>query len=165
VTEAGFLSTGEAARRLGVKPETVYAYVSRGLLTSARRPGHRGSVFAADEVEDLAARGRAGRSPRGALERVRTAVTALDDDRLYYRGRPVAELIGSGYESVAELLWSGRPGPPTWPPPEPATVRAVSAAMGSLPPAARPADRPRWPPSTRGVRTAGRRRSCRPPGP
>jgi citrate synthase len=141
VIEAGFLSTAETARRLGVKPETVYAYVSRGLLASVRRPGHPGSAFAADEVEELAARGRAGRSPRGALERIRTAVTALDDDRLYYRGRPVAELVGTGYESVADLLWLGRPGPRTWPPPEPGTVRAVSAAMGSLPATARPADR------------------------
>ncbi|MGF1661575.1 MAG: citrate/2-methylcitrate synthase [Kineosporiaceae bacterium] len=143
MTDPGHLSTAEAARRLGVKPETVYAYVSRGLLTSVRRPGHRGSAFAVDQVEALAARGRAGRSPRGALERIRTSVTALDDDRLYYRGRPVTDLVGSGYESVAELLWLARPGPRAWPPPEAATVRAVSAAMGSLPPAARPADRVR----------------------
>ena len=27
------LTTSEASRRLGVKPETLYAYVSRGLLT------------------------------------------------------------------------------------------------------------------------------------
>jgi len=141
VTDAGFLSTAETARRLGVRPETVYAYVSRGRLTSVRRPGHRGSAFAAAEVEELAARGRAGRPPRGALERIRSAVTALDDDQLYYRGRPVGELVGAGYESVAELLWLGRTGPRTWEPPAGASVRAVSAAIGSLPATARAADR------------------------
>jgi citrate synthase len=141
VTDAGFLNTAETARRLGVTPETVYAYVSRGRLTSVRRPGHRGSAFAAAEVEQLAARGRAGRSPRGALERIRSAITALDDDHLYYRGRPVGELVGAGYESVAELLWLGRTGPRTWEPPAGASVRAVSAAIGSLPATARAADR------------------------
>ena len=48
------LSTREAADRLGVKPETVYAYVSRGQLTSRREPGGRGSTFDAKEVEALA---------------------------------------------------------------------------------------------------------------
>ncbi|MEK8172780.1 helix-turn-helix domain-containing protein [Streptomyces sp. M19] len=33
------MTTREAAERLGVKPETVYAYVSRGQLTSHRAPG------------------------------------------------------------------------------------------------------------------------------
>ncbi|MGF1647899.1 MAG: citrate/2-methylcitrate synthase [Kineosporiaceae bacterium] len=141
MADASFLSTVETARRLGVTPETVYAYVSRGLLTSVRHPGHRGSAFAADEVAGLAARGRAGRSPRGALERIRTAVTAIEDDRLFYRGRPVAALVRTGYESVAELLWLGRPGPRVWEPPGATAVAAVTAAVGSLPVTARPADR------------------------
>ena len=32
------LTTSEASRRLGVKPETLYAYVSRGLLTRHTAP-------------------------------------------------------------------------------------------------------------------------------
>ena len=39
------LSTRQVADRLGVKPETVYAYVSRGLLRSHRESGGRGSWF------------------------------------------------------------------------------------------------------------------------
>ncbi|GGP63817.1 citrate/2-methylcitrate synthase [Streptomyces calvus] len=54
------LSTREAAELLGVKPETVYAYVSRGLLGSRRTPGGRGSTFDAAEVEALARRNRRG---------------------------------------------------------------------------------------------------------
>ena len=39
------LTTEEAARRLGVKVPTLYAYVSRGLLESHRDPTRRGSLF------------------------------------------------------------------------------------------------------------------------
>ncbi|WP_188279482.1 helix-turn-helix transcriptional regulator, partial [Streptomyces sp. CBMA29] len=52
------ISTREAARRLGVKPETLYAYVSRGLLVSQRAEGGRGSTFDPSEVEALARRAR-----------------------------------------------------------------------------------------------------------
>lgn len=54
------ISTREAARRLGVKPETLYAYVSRGLLDSRRAAGGRGSTFDPGQVAALARRGRAG---------------------------------------------------------------------------------------------------------
>ena len=56
------LTTREAAELLGVKPETVYAYVSRGQLGSRREPGGRGSTFDADEVAALARRNRRGPS-------------------------------------------------------------------------------------------------------
>src|SRR4051794_41778373 len=63
------LSTKEAAELLGVKPETVYAYVSRGQLSSRRVPGGRGSTFDAKEVETLSRRNRresgGGPGPRG----------------------------------------------------------------------------------------------------
>ncbi len=56
--EDGRIGTREAARRLGVKPETLYAYVSRGLLSSRRAPGGRGSTFDPAQVAALARRGR-----------------------------------------------------------------------------------------------------------
>ena len=44
------LSTAEAAARLGVKPATLYAYVSRGLLGRERSADGRTSTFGpADE--------------------------------------------------------------------------------------------------------------------
>ena len=51
------ITTQEAARRLGVKVPTLYAYVSRGLLQSHPdpSPGKRGSLFELDDVEALAA--------------------------------------------------------------------------------------------------------------
>lgn len=61
------LTTREAARRLGVKPETVYAYVSRGQLGSRRDPAGRGSTFDPKEVDALVRRAR--REPPPAATR------------------------------------------------------------------------------------------------
>ena len=101
------LSTEEAARRLGVKVSTLYAYVSRGLLTSQRDPERRGSLFDLADIEALAARSRGGRQTATRLATVTTAVTQLDLERgPLYRGRPATELAaGARFEDVAELLW------------------------------------------------------------
>ncbi|MGW2842879.1 citrate/2-methylcitrate synthase [Streptomyces sp. NPDC001493] len=109
------LSTRETAALLGVKPETVYAYVSRGQLSSVRAPGGRGSTFDADEVRALARRtGRREPVPAGGADLVfRTGITLIDQDRYYYRGVDAGELaLNHGYEEVAEWLWTGelRPG-------------------------------------------------------
>jgi citrate synthase len=105
------LSTAEVARRLGVKPQTVYAYVSRGLLRPDGASSHRNSLFAPEEVERVAARARRP-SSSGALEVViETQLTALDPEgRLHYRGRDVSELARfRSFEDVAGLLWDGDP--------------------------------------------------------
>lgn len=52
------LSTREVARRLGIKPETIYAYVSRGVLHREKGADGRTSYFDSEEVARLAARGR-----------------------------------------------------------------------------------------------------------
>jgi citrate synthase len=103
------LTAAEVARRLGVKPQTVYAYVSRGLLRRDPASGHRHSLFAADEVERAAVRARRP-SRSGALEVViETQLTALDPaGHLHYRGRDVTELARfRSFEDVASLLWDG----------------------------------------------------------
>jgi citrate synthase len=144
VTEDRLLTTAEVAKRLDVKPETVYAYVSRGLLTNVRAGDRRGSRFAQGEVERLAGRAREGRRPSGALERIRTGLTLLTEDELYYRGHPVSELARTASaESVAHLLWLGSPGPdePFHAPVE--LVRAAAGAVAALPGTARLTDRVR----------------------
>lgn len=103
------LSTREAADRLGVKPETVYAYVSRGQLTSRREPGGRGSTFDPKEVDALARRG-GRREPSGASGElaVRTGITLIDRNHCYFRGVDASELAAHyRYEEVAEWLWTG----------------------------------------------------------
>jgi len=138
------LTTQEAARRLGVKPETLYAYVSRGVIGRVRAPDGKGSLFSAADVEALAtARGtRGSATPPAPGTAIRTALTLIEDDRLYYRGRDVPGLAGAAcFESVAEWLWDGRDAPDARFTAPPATLTAAAAAAAALPAAARTTDR------------------------
>lgn len=130
---------------LGVKSETVYAYVSRGLLSSRREPGGRASTFDAKEVEALARRNRreaAGSPGSGGDLSVRTHITLIDKDRYYYRGVDATELAAHhSYEEVAEWLWTGRLTPGvTFTAPE-ATVEVARHAVNALPEHTSPTDR------------------------
>ncbi|MEI5521317.1 citrate/2-methylcitrate synthase [Streptomyces brasiliscabiei] len=148
MTEQGHrerLSTRETAELLGVKPETVYAYVSRGQLSSRRDPGGRGSTFDADEVTALAGRNRrdSGGSPAtGGEFAVRTRLTLIERDRYYLRGVDATELAARhSYEEVAEWLWTGelRPGASFTAPKASAT--AARRAVDALPEHSGPLDR------------------------
>ena len=134
-----YLTTAEVARRLEVKPATVYAYVSRGLLN--RVPGKRGSLFAESEVARLVGRGRESRRQAGPLEHVATSLSLLADDDLYFRGRRATDLATtSTTEAIAQLLWTGEltdPGPFTAPS---ALLDATRAAIAALPASARLTD-------------------------
>ncbi len=48
-----FLTVKEAARLMGVKPATLYAYVSRGVLTSYRQGIKRQRLYRRAEIEGL----------------------------------------------------------------------------------------------------------------
>jgi citrate synthase len=97
------LTTEEVAHRLGVKPATVYAYVSRGLLASHRNADGKGSLFAKPDVDAFVA-GRKRPSTPG----IQTGITLIRDSQLYYRGRDATVLARtSGFEAVATLLWTG----------------------------------------------------------
>ncbi len=113
------LTTEEAARRLGVKVPTLYAYVSRGLLESHRDPSRRGSLFDLADIEALAARSRGGRQTASRLATITTGVTQLSQELgPLYRGRTATELATAmRFEDVAELLWQAN-GPGDWSPPD-----------------------------------------------
>lgn len=140
------LSVDQVAERLGVKRETVYAYVSRGLLTSRRSPEGRSSLFDAAAVEKLAAGRRRSAPASGAALRIETSLTLLDGKRIYYRGLDSAALARSWpFEKVAWWLWTDTEGDfaggdtalrtPT-------SVReVVRRAVDTLPSSARPIDR------------------------
>ncbi|HEV2363147.1 MAG TPA: citrate synthase [Caulobacteraceae bacterium] len=112
-----WLSARDARLRLGVRPQTLYAYVSRGLLRAEpdpRRP--QTSRYRAEDIESLA--GRRGRSRRrsevaaGAIAWgepvLPSAITTIADGRLFYRGRDAAGLAETEtLESVARLLRGG----------------------------------------------------------
>ena len=118
----GVLTSEEAARRLGVKLTTIYAYVSRGLLVSHRSADGRRSLFDVAAVESLARRSRPSHRPEGRLATVATSITELRAEGPAYRGRPAVEMAASDdFEAVADLLWQAEPGhwqaAPIGPPP------------------------------------------------
>lgn len=103
-----WITTAEAARRLGVKPASVYAYVSRGVLRRRRDEDGRRSLFDAAQVEELARGGRPRRPPAPAELVIESSITALRDGRPFYRGRDALELAGSwSFEQTALWLWNG----------------------------------------------------------
>ncbi len=134
------LGTAEVAHRLGVKPATVYAYVSRGLLERDPASSHRRSVFRADAVSRLAA-GSRHPNRSGALEvTVETGLTLLDPSgRLFYRGHDVNDLARyRSFEDVVALLWDG-PTPAPWELDEPAAAQVIGLRP-LLPPGVSPFD-------------------------
>ncbi|HEY5096535.1 MAG TPA: citrate synthase [Acidimicrobiales bacterium] len=134
------LESEEAARRLGVKVTTLYAYVSRGLLTSHAAPSGRRSLFAADDVERLARHSRQGKAVETRMATVTTGVTQLTDEGPVYRGRRATDLaLGSTFEEVAGWLWSGAGDPTT--PADPGSWAALDLGP---PPEMSASDRMRW---------------------
>lgn len=140
MTEERLLTTEEVARRLGVKKETVYAYVSRGLLASRRNGDGKASLFAESDVLAFAAGRRRSRSVPDAPA-IHTGITLITGDALFYRGHDVGVLARTeSFESVVTLLWTGelRHVPLT---PDDGLRRLATAVTGPLPPTARLADR------------------------
>lgn len=137
------LSTAEAASRLGVRPQTLYAYVSRGLLRSVPRgaPGGRGSGFHEDEVARLAGRSRS-RPAQGLGPAIVTEITSLANDRLRYRGQDAVELARAHrFEDIATLLWTGtlaEAGP--FDAPDPKTLTTARRVIAAAPEGLRLAD-------------------------
>jgi len=126
------LSTEETASRLGVKRETVYAYVSRGILSRQKAVDGRASTFDENEVDRLR-RARNSGHP-GRLEApVTTAVAEVRDGHVAYRGVPLSDLAGEGmtYEHVAAMLWDVPDASP-WTA-DHLLVKAVARAMNQLP--------------------------------
>ena len=100
------LQSEEAARRLGVKVATLYAYVSRGLLESHPEPNGRRRLFDLADIERLAKRRRGGREVETRLATITTGVTQLrEDGPATGAGRPLSWPARMSFEQVAELLW------------------------------------------------------------
>jgi citrate synthase len=141
-----WLPTAEAARRLGVKRETLYAYVSRGMLTRRREPGTRESRFDPAEIARLTERTRSG-GRAGSLEVViDSSLTLLDPaGRLWFRGKDAEVACREvGFEAMAEWLWNATPWSgvdlPSFEAPA-AVLTVARNAAGALDPAAPLIDR------------------------
>ena len=108
------VGAAEAARRLGVAPATLYAYVSRGLVRSLAAPGGRTRLYRLADIEALVARRALGRSPARIAQAtldwgapvLESALTAIVDGRFYYRGRDAVGFAATHtLEDAARLLW------------------------------------------------------------
>jgi citrate synthase len=113
-----WLDATEALKRLGSKPQSLYANVSRGRIRAKPDPvDSRRSLYRETDVERVAARSRGRRGAVAAASEamnwgepvLATALSTIAAGRLYYRGRDVAGLAETAtLEDIADLLWGGR---------------------------------------------------------
>lgn len=110
-----FLTAAEAAAALGVSRATLYAYTSRGQLRSEPVPGQpRERRYLQGDVDRLKERKEVRKDPAKAAARglhwgspvLDSAITLIDNGRVYYRGHDAIELAETAtLEEVAALLW------------------------------------------------------------
>ena len=103
--------------RLGIRPQTLYAYVSRGRIEAAAHPQDpRRSLYRASDVAALAQRKARGRRAADvAAEAIAwgepvlaSAITTVAGGRLWYRGRDATALAKDHtLEQTARLLRGG----------------------------------------------------------
>lgn len=106
-----YLSARDAAAMLGVNMQTLYAYVSRKMLRSEKIDGSRARRYWRADVERLAGKPdpQAPALPVDTELASATRITLITGQRLFFRGRDVAELAQSEtVESMAALLWQQR---------------------------------------------------------
>ena len=135
---AGLMTSRQACGRLGIKPATLYTYVSRGLIRRVTGARKRERLYVADDVERVAAKAEARRGHRavaaGALRFgdpvLDTAITSAGPVTLRYRGQDAVALADSGtpFENVAALLWGVPNASAPWPWPKANLLRIRDAS-------------------------------------
>ncbi len=106
-----------ALSRLGIKAQTLYAYVSRGRIRMQPDPGDsRRSLYNGDDISDASIRKARGRKPAVIAASsmdwgepaIPTSVSAVHRGKLFYRNQDAIELARSAtVEEAAALLWDG----------------------------------------------------------
>jgi citrate synthase len=113
--DKAFIPSHEATARLGVRLQTLYAYVSRGLIrTKLSADDPRARLYAAADLAALLRRRERQRRPETAagtaldwgLPVLETRLSSIDGGRLRFRGADAAALAERGtLEEAATLLW------------------------------------------------------------
>jgi len=159
MNEGGLVDAVEAAARLGVKRQTLYAYVSRGILHRQVALDGRTSLFDPAELEAVR-QGKRDRTEGELRTVIATAVTRVSDDGLLIRGHDLIALVSEqmGFTAIADLLWL-TPEDEPWPDPEPALTTSITGIDGlrTLLAASSASDPLRHDLSPHSVRAAGRR--------
>ncbi|MBO9601890.1 MAG: citrate synthase family protein [Novosphingobium sp.] len=114
MTGSDWMTAKAACARLGIRAQTLYAYVSRGLLAVSAHPeDSRLGLYRASDVEALAARQKRSRKHADVAARaiawgepvLASAITSVRAGRLYYRGQDATVLSqDQTLEGVTELL-------------------------------------------------------------
>lgn len=137
-----WIGRGEALARLGVKAQTLYAYVSRGRIAARPDPDDsRKSLYALTDIARLTgeappdtpslAMPAQGAAARGEAE-LRSTLSVVAGGRLFYRGLDAIQLAETTtLEDVARRLWDARAANPF------AEVRPRVGAMPGASPRAR----------------------------
>lgn len=111
--EEKYLSGTQAAEFLGVKPATLYAYASRGLIESIQAESGRERSYRLADLIKLRQASRGFKNTRDLTPPtwngpvIKSAITELRNDGHRYRGQSAIELARQNcrFEQVAELLW------------------------------------------------------------
>ena len=137
-----WISAEEALTRLRVRPQTLYAYVSRGRVRAEADPLEpRRSRYRASDVAALTDRKARGRKAADVAVSaiawgepvLSSAITTIRDGRLYYRGQDAVALAESAtLEEVARLLRGGQGAPPDQPRNPPPGATAALRAFGAF---------------------------------
>jgi len=105
------LTARQTADRLGIKLDTLYAYVSRGRLRSVMVPGTRERRYRSEDVEALldarsGARPPPNSDPEALMPVIGSSICLIENGRFYYRGQDAVRLAESAtLEEIARLLW------------------------------------------------------------
>lgn len=134
-------SAKEAAELLGVKPATLYSYVSRGLVQRSRASDGQ-SRFSLADLESVGRRSRSASRPSDLP--IESGLTVIQDGSIFYRGEDVFTLARTRtFEEVAHWLWVGAfPEVEPWRP-DPSALAMAAAVQSALPREALPLDRMR----------------------
>lgn len=134
-----YATAAEALALLKVRPQTLYAYVSRGWIRSVAQKGLKKKLYSREDLARVGRRqlARSGHGPVAASAMnwgepiFATSITEITEQGPRYRGQLAADLVRTGvaFERVAELLWTGAlPAAATrttvWPVPRPARALA-----------------------------------------
>jgi citrate synthase len=113
-----YATATEAMALLKVRPQTLYAYVSRGWIRSVAQKGQKEKLYSREDVARVSSRSlaRSGHGPVAASAMnwgepiFATSITEITDRGPHYRGHPAIDLVHGGlaFEQVAQLLWSGK---------------------------------------------------------
>ena len=130
----------QAAARLGVKPATLYAYVSRGVLPRHRSADGRTSLFDPDDLARIARRGGGRQAPSDVT--VASELCLVEEGVLAYRGVDVLRACRElHFEELVWWLWTGSfERMNTWRA-DPRSLRAGTRAQAALPRNATASDR------------------------